>query len=142
MTTAVVWTRVAWPATLAVAVSVAAVLAGGCDVLDVRPEADAAVADWAAATGETDACRLDAMQHCVGAALAARRFGPGAAVLLGMLNELDQADFDPMDLHNNQAGVGCAGESAEMAGAAGSTTCCAELLNADPPSLRTDGRCE
>ncbi|MBN2563866.1 MAG: hypothetical protein JXQ75_23370 [Phycisphaerae bacterium] len=115
-------------------------LLSGCGVFDVRADTDAAVEAWAQRTGETDPCRIDAMQHCVGASATAASYGPHWALLLGQLLELQQGDGDPMDLHNNEAGANCAvpitGESA------GAVACCEDMLNADPPLLRTDGRCE
>lgn len=121
---------------------IAVVLAGalsGCDVLDVRAETDAAIDAWAGQTGESDPCRLDAMQHCVGASATAASVGPQWAVLLGQLLEAQQGDGDPMDLHNNAAGADCAAFITDNEG--GAIGCCEAMLNADPPLLQTDGRC-
>lgn len=112
----------------------------GCGVLDVRADADAAVEAWVRDTGETDPCRIDAMQHCVGASVAAAAYGPHWALLLGQLLELQQGDGDPMDLHNNEAGVNCAAAITGESG--GAVACCEDMLNAHPSPLRTDGRCE
>lgn len=112
----------------------------GCGVLDVRDDANAAVEAWAQRAGEADSCRIDAMQHCVAASATAAAVGPQWALLLGQLWELQQGDGDPMDLHNNEAGAGCAAPiTGELGGA---IACCEDLLNADPPLLRTDGRCQ
>lgn len=108
----------------------------GCGVLDVRAETDAAVVVWSQRTGETDPCRIDAMQHCVGASATAASLGPHLALLLGQLLELQQGDGDPMDLHNNEAGANCAVPVTDA------VACCEDMLNAEPPQLRTDGRCE
>ncbi len=124
-------------------VLVAAVLVGlvsCCGVLDVRDDANAAVDAWEQQTGETDPCRIDAMQHCIGGSATAATVGPQWALLLGQLLELQQGDGDPMDLHNNEAGANCAAPITGEAG--GAVACCEEMLNADPPLLRTDGRCQ
>jgi hypothetical protein len=109
-------------------------------VFDVVEYAEVAVEAWGQRSGETDPCRLDAMQHCVGASAAAASYGPCAAVLLGQLFEVQQGDGDPMDLYNNEAGANCAAPITGEAG--GAVACCEAMLNADPPLLRTDGRCE
>lgn len=115
-------------------------LLSGCNVFSVRADADAAVAAWARRTGETDPCRIDAMQHCVGASAVAASYGPDWAVFLGQLLEFQQDDGDPMDLHNNGAGADCA--QAITAEPGGAVSCCEDMLDAAPPLLRTDGRCE
>jgi hypothetical protein len=112
----------------------------GCGVFDVRADTDAAIEAWAQRTGETDPCRLDAMQHCVGAAATAASVGPDWALLLGQLLEAQQGDADPMDLHNNEAGASCATPITDDPD--GAVACCEELLNADLPLLRLDGRCQ
>ncbi len=112
----------------------------GCGVLAVRDDANAAVDAWAQQAGETDPCRIDAMQHCIGGSAAAASIGPQWAVLLGQLLELQQGDGDPMDLHNNEAGADCA---APITGApGGAVACCEDMLNADPSPLRSDGPCQ
>lgn len=124
---------------ISVSVLVAAALVGflsGCGVLDVRADTDAAVAAWAQRTGETDPCKIDAMQHCVGASATAASLGPHLALLLGQLLELQQGDGDPMDLHNNEAGANCAVPLTDA------VACCEDILNAAPSPLRTDGRCQ
>lgn len=112
----------------------------GCGVFDVRQQADAAVEAWRLRTGETDPCRIDAMQHCVAASATAASCGHDCALLLGLLLELQQEDGDPMDLNNNAAGAGCAAAIGDEPGDA--VDCCEALLNADPPMLQLDGRCE
>jgi len=111
-------------------------LISGCGVLDVRADADAAVAAWAQHTGETDPCKIDAMQHCVGASATAASLGPHLALLLGQLLELQQGDGDPMDLHNNEAGANCAVSITDA------VICCEGMLNTVPSLLRTEGLCE
>lgn len=123
-----------------VAFMAAAVFLSGCGVLDVRADADAAVEAWAQRTGETHPCRIDAMQHCVGASVATASYGPDLALLLGQLLELQQGDGDPMDLHNNQAGAHCAVPITGEPG--GAVDCCEDMLNRQPSLLRTDGRCQ
>ncbi len=115
-------------------------LLSGCKVFSVRADADAAVAAWAQRSGETDPCRFDAMQHCVGASGVAASYGPDWAVFLGQLWEFQQDDGDPMDLHNNEAGADCA--RAITSEPSGAVSCCENMLDAEPPLLRTDGRCE
>ncbi len=128
---------------MSVGIPAMAVLVGllsGCGVVDVRDDANAAVDAWTLQTGETDPCRIDAMQHCIGASATAASVGPPLALLLGQLLELQQGDGDPMDLHNNEAGAGCAMPITDEPG--GAVDCCEALLNAAPPLLRTDGRCD
>jgi len=128
---------------MSVCILTTAALAGllpGCGVVDVRDDANAAVDAWALRTSETDPCRIDAMQHCVGASIAAAAYGPPWALLLGQLLELQQGDWDPMDLHNNEAGTHCAAAITGEPG--GAVACCEDMLNADPSPLRTDGRCQ
>ncbi len=114
--------------------------ASGCGVFAVRDETDAAVEAWRVRTGETDPCRIDAMQHCVAASSTAAACGHDCALLLGLMLEWQQEDGDPMDLHNNAAGAGCAAAISDEPGDA--VDCCEALLNAAPPMLRLDGRCE
>jgi hypothetical protein len=128
---------------MSVRVLVAAALVGflsGCGVFDVLADTDAAVEAWVQRTGETDPCRIDAMQHCMGASATAASYGPHWTLLLGRLLELQQGDNDPMDLHNNEAGTNCAVPITGEPG--GAAACCEDMLNADPSLLRTDGRCE
>ncbi len=129
--------------TMLIRVLVSATLAAflsGCGLFDVRADTDAAVEAWAQRTGEADPCRLDAMQHCVGASTTTASVGPDWALLLGQLWEAQQRDADPMDLHNNEAGAGCATPiTGEPDGA---IACCEDMLNAEPPMLRLNGRCQ
>jgi len=112
----------------------------GCGVLDIPDEAIEAVMAWKEQTGETDICRVNAMQHCVAASAVSDECGVTCAVLLGALLELRQLDGDPMDFHNNRAGAGCSAPIAD--GADGAVQCCQGLLNARPSALRTDGKCD
>lgn len=99
-----------------------------------------AVQAWSAQNAETDKCRVNAMQHCVAASAVAAECGPSCAVILGVLLEIRQIDGDPMDLHNNHKGAQCGFAIGGIPDDA--IACCEELLNSDPPSLRTDGRCD
>ncbi len=112
----------------------------GCGVLAVPDQAIIAVAAWSQTTGESEGCRINAMQHCVAASAVSAQCGPACAVLLGRLLEIRQLDGDPMDLHNNEAGADCG--LAIEGDPDNAITCCEELLNSDPPKLRTDGRCD
>ncbi len=111
----------------------------GCGLGNVVSDADVAVTKWATQNGEVDACRLDAMQHCVGASAAAAICGRNCALLLGDLLEFRQDDGNAMDLANNEAGAGCA---LPVDGVdAGAVFCCEMLLNAESPGLVIDGPC-
>ena len=112
----------------------------GCGVFEVPDRAIAAVNAWKEQTSESDPCRVNAMQHCVAASAVADQCGETCAVVLGALLELRQLDGDPMDFHNNRAGSRCAAPIGEASG--GAIDCCEKLLNSDPPSLRTDGKCQ
>jgi len=81
---------------------------------DPREEANDAVQGWINATGQTDSCRIDAMQHCVGAALVAYDCGWMCALCAGDLQELWQGDWDPMDYANNEAGVQCPSATSDL----------------------------
>jgi hypothetical protein len=102
---------------------------------DPRDTANAAVQDWINATGETDLCRIDAMQHCVGAALLSGDCGATCAVCAGEINEFLQGDGDPMDYANNEAGAGCATQDPVAA-----VTCCEDKLHSG--QLVLVGNCE
>jgi len=125
----------------------AAAATSSCGVLDLPDDARRAVADWRDRNGETDPCRIDAMEHCVGGSAAAAACGPECAILLGQLLEQRQGDGNAMDLHNNEAGATrCglpiladnAGVDSEIVDAVG---CCERLLRSEPSELRIDGPC-
>jgi len=125
-----------WPL-LVVAGALAAL--SGCGVFTVPREASEAAAQWRDEREETDPCRFDAMEHCVGGSGAAAACGRSCAILLGRLLELYQRDGNAMDLFNNAAGAGCAlpiGTSSD-----GAVACCEALLNSTPSGLVTDGPC-
>ncbi len=110
-------------------------LCGACAVIhDPRATADAAINQWQGDNDETDACRVDAMQHCVAAAMLASDCGPACSVFAGDVNEWLQDDGDPMDTHNNKQGSQCDAADTDAA-----VACCQDLL--DTGKLRTDGKC-
>ena len=123
-----------------------AMLFAGCGVFNVPDDAKRAVADWRERAGETDPCRIDAMEHCVGGSAAAAECGSACAVLLGQLLELRQSDGNAMDLLNNQAGASrcqlpiftAASLTPNDGDAVG---CCEILLNQTPPLLELGGPC-
>ncbi len=121
--------------------------AAGCGVLDVPDVARQAVADWCDRNGETDPCRIDAMEHCVGGSAAAAACGPGCAILLGRLLEERQGDGNAMDLHNNEAGAMSCGlpilaEDARVGmETVDAIACCELLLDHVPSGLQLDGPC-
>lgn len=90
---------------------------------DPQDEANDAVQSWVNATGQNDLCRIDAMQHCVGAALLASDCGGLCAVCAGEINEWIQGDGDAMDYQNNWEGALCAGATATEA-----VDCCESKL--------------
>ena len=102
---------------------------------DPRATTDEAVARWAQARDDSDPCRLDAMQHCVAAALLANRCEPACAIWAGQINERLQRDGDPMDFHNNEQGADCEGESVSVA-----VACCEQRLDAG--ALGIEGTCQ
>jgi hypothetical protein len=101
---------------------------------DPQDEATAAVLNWANAGAKTDACRIDAMQHCVGAAMLAWDCTATCTICAGEVGEWLQEDGDPMDLWNNEKGVHCAADSTQEI-----VECCEAKLNTG--ELRTDGNC-
>ncbi len=110
-------------------------LCGSCTVShDPRATTNAAINQWQDENDETDACRADAMQHCVAAAMLASDCGPACSIFAGDINEWLQNDGDPMDTHNNQQGSQCDAADTDAA-----VACCQNLLDAD--ELRTDGHC-
>ncbi len=112
----------------------------GCGVFGVPADANRAVDAWKERTGETDPCRIDAMQHCVGGSAASAACGPLCAALLGEALEAFENDGDPADLFNNNAGIGC---GRRIDGTAqGAVACCEALLDAVPSGLDLSGRCE
>ncbi|MEK6677560.1 MAG: hypothetical protein AABZ47_18140 [Planctomycetota bacterium] len=111
----------------------------GCGVLNIPEEATVAINEWADREGETDPCRIDAMQHCVGASATASECGQPCALLLGSLLELSQGDGDPMDFHNNEAGAACQQQLTDSD--TGAIACCQDLLIQTPSALQLDGRC-
>lgn len=90
---------------------------------DPREAGNNAIQGWINMTGETDLCRIDAMQHCVGAALVAYDCGMSCAVCAGELQELWQLDWDTMDYCNNEVGAACLSPTAPEA-----VTCCQAQL--------------
>jgi hypothetical protein len=66
-------------------------------------------------------CEVDAMQHCLGGALAAEACGSACARSLGRWQEWWQGDGDAMDLNNNDAGIACAGSGDPI-------SCCANSI--------------
>lgn len=90
---------------------------------------------WAGRTGETDSCRINAMQHCVAAAVLADDCGSRCAVWAGETLEILQRDGAPMDEHNNEQGSQCNGSRDNIA-----IECCAGLLATG--ALRMDGSCD
>ena len=70
----------------------------GCGVLAIPGEATDAVDAWRDRTGETDPCRYDAMQHCVGGSAAGAACGRNCAILLGQLLEIAQNDAAKMGM--------------------------------------------
>ena len=105
-----------------------------------RPPTTDAINDWKARTGETDPCRIDAMQHCVGSSALTDSCGVWCAAFLGYAQEVEQGDGDQMDLDNNAAGRDCG--KAITGGADGAVACCEAKLNADPPGLNLTGNCQ
>jgi hypothetical protein len=115
---------------------------------DPRDTAIASVEQWAARADKSDPCRINAMEHCVAAALLAGDCGDQCAIWAGEVLEALQRDGDPMDTHNNRRGAQC--EAAEAAedddgmddgglGPDAAIDCCTAMLeNGD---LRTNGRC-
>jgi RHS repeat-associated protein len=91
-------------------------------------------AEWESAKGTLTMCRLDAMQHCIGAFMAANECGGACALCLGELLELRQGDGDAMDYDNNQAGVECEAQLTTP------ISCCEQKL--DSGELNTSGNCE
>lgn len=112
----------------------------GCGVFTVPADANNAVNAWKQRTGETDPCRIDAMQHCIGGSAASAACGPLCAGLLGYAVELVENDGDPMDLFNNNAGIGCARPIDGTQD--GAVSCCEALLDAEPSGLDLSGRCQ
>ena len=88
---------------------------------------------WMNETGNTNLCDIDAMQHCLGGALAGKKCGETCARIAGILLELQQLDFDPVDLHNNEEGAKC-GSAPDI------VACCEDKLKND--ELRDDGKCQ
>jgi hypothetical protein len=127
--------RIAMRAGLGLAV----LLITGCGLPSVVTDADAVVADWARDRSEVDPCRIDAMQHCVGASAAAAVCGRYCAVVLGDILEIQQSDGNAMDRANNAVGAGCGRAITGIAD--GAVACCELLLDADPPGLVTEGPC-
>ncbi len=102
---------------------------------DPRENALDEVRSWADRRGDTDSCRINAMKHCVAAAVLADACGSRCAVWAGEILEILQGDGDPMDKHNNEQGSQCNGSMDNIA-----IECCEELLAAG--ALRTDGSCD
>lgn len=102
---------------------------------DPRENALDEVWSWAGRTGETDSCRINAMQHCIAAAVLADDCGSRCAVWAGEILEILQGDGDPMDKHNNEQGSQCNGSMDNIA-----IRCCEDMLDAG--GLRTDGSCD
>jgi len=103
--------------------------------LDLGNSAYAAEEAWANATGESDLCRRDAMQHCIGAALMANACGSACSTCAGEILETLQPDWDPMDIANNEAGATCPGSTTQEA-----VACCeGKLLSGQ---LTLTGNCQ
>ena len=101
---------------------------------DPRDNTLSEVGSWADGMNETDSCRINAMQHCVAAAMLADDCGVSCAVWVGEVLEILQGDGDSMDIHNNEQGSQC---NSSMV--TDTIACCDALL--DVGGLRTDGDC-
>ena len=87
---------------------------------------------------DDDGCKLDAMQHCVGAAMLADRCGAKCAIWAGKLVELKQLDWSRRDLRNNRAGA------TRCRNATSPVKCCETLLKLGKLDTTpdSDGRCK
>ncbi|MBW2738109.1 MAG: hypothetical protein JRE64_04515 [Deltaproteobacteria bacterium] len=90
---------------------------------------DEGLSNWILATGESDSCRVDAMQHCIGGGIASAKCGSICAIFLGGLLELTHhPEISGRDLYNNFWGAACgvfASNNQDV------VDCCESLLDVD-----------